>query len=687
MKHNAFSLFLGLLLLLTAGCSGELAETSHLDTISQSEAAAVEMTADNSTLPNETSSVKSFTSPEFDHDDLNDNIDGIAIATIDLTGDEIYFEGSGASVDGNTITITSSGAYQVSGTLNDGQIIVDTQDDQVVRLILNGVDLKSTTSASIYINNATKTIITLVENTTNSITDGEDHIQDESGEPNAAIFSKDDLTINGKGALIVNGNFNHGIYSKDELKIIDGNISVNAINDGLKGRDLIALKGGQITIMAGGDGMQSNNGDVFIEGGFLVITAQEDGIQAKNTLYISGGDIYITTGGGSALSNQRTDRDNWGMQDAQVMIDAETSAKGLKAGATLMITGGSLEIDSADDSLHSNDIIIIEDGKINLASGDDAVHADSVLVINGGVLKVSTCYEGLESAAITINGGDIHIIATDDGINGASGDGNAGRGILPGMELIPPDQNMEERPENGFLTPDGNMPENPEGSSIALGDEAEGSPGQGNFSRDENIPNQPGQGFIEDGSNTLEINGGYIFIDANGDGIDMNGTITMTGGVVIVNGPTVNNENAIDYNNNFGISGGYLIAVGSIGMAQSPSTTSNQYSVMINLDAPQSAGTLLHLATQSGDEICTFSPTKAYQSVIISTPELRSDGTYHFYTGGQSSGSSIDGLLSSGIYYPGSLVETFTISNKVTTIGESGGGFFGGQGDRMPRRP
>lgn len=555
---------------------------------------------------------------------------------INLEDDTITFQGNGATVGGNIVTITSAGVYSINGSLNDGQIVVDTQDTETVVLVLNGATITSTTSAPLYVRNAEKTIITLAEGSENYITDGTSYVFEdaEADEPNAAIFSKDDLTINGSGSLTVNANYNNGIVSKDDLKIIGGSIKVNAVNDGIKGRDSIAVKDGTIIVNASGDGMQSNNdedsekGFVVIEGGTLNITATLDGIQAETDLLVSGGDITITSGGGSAESSNVA---NWGGRGMGGNPNkTDESAKGLKAGVDITITNGVVQINSLDDAIHSDNNITINGGDLFLASSDDGLHADSTLTVNGGTLAITHSYEGLESATITINGGNIHIVASDDGINAVSDDSTAaGGGMMPG-------------PRN-----------------------------------------------FEAANNYLYINGGYLAIDAMGDGLDVNGTIDMTGGLVIVNGPTNNGNGPLDYLGAFNITGGFLVAVGSAGMAQAPSMSSTQYSMMYIFDSPQAAGTMVHIEAEDGEEILTFVPTKEYQSVVVSSPELKNGLTYYVYTGGSSSGTTSDGLYSGGTYTAGTQVTSFTVSSVVTVAGAYGGGF---PGSNMPgpggrRRP
>jgi hypothetical protein len=180
----------------------------------------------------------------------------------------------------------------------------------------------------------------------------------------------------------------------------------------------------------------------------------------------------------------------------------------------------------------------------------------------------------------------------------------------------------------------------------------------------------------------MYINGGYIFIDSQGDGLDINGPIIMTGGTVIINGPTRNDNGALDYSNNCEVKGGFLLAVGSSGMAQAPSTTSTQYSVKITFTSVLSANTLVHIETEGGAEILTFLPTKSYQSVVLCSSELEFGETYVVYSGGDSTGPIIDGIYTDGIYNGGNQIASFTVSSMVTYVGSniygSGGGFGGG---------
>ncbi|MBF4481748.1 carbohydrate-binding domain-containing protein [Dehalococcoides mccartyi] len=551
----------------------------------------------------------------------------------------ISIEGEGVTVDGSQLVITSAGTYTLSGELADGRIIVDTKDEADVIIILNGVNISCSSSSAIYIKSAANAFITLAEGTENYIADGDSYFSEGSAvdEPNAAIFSKSDLTINGNGSLTVTGNYNNGIQSKDDLEITAGTLVVKAVNDGIKGRDSVVIRQASVTIEAGGDGIQSTNdenaekGFVLIESGYLDITAGEDGVQAETDLTVSGGEITIFCGGGSANSSSVNSSNPaggmggswgfWGVDDNTAASAVTGSAKGLKAGGQLTISGGNLKIDSSDDSLHSNSSLLIGGGSLILSSGDDGIHADTSIEINAGTINILKSYEGIESAEITINGGSISVVSSDDGINVAGGN----------------DQ-----------------------SSI------NGRPGQNSFTSSTD--------------NWLYINGGYLVINASGDGIDTNGSAAMTGGIVIVSGPTGNDNGALDYMGTFKVSGGYLLAVGSSGMAQAPDSSSSQYSLMLNFGTVQAAGSLIHIETSAGEDILTYISPKAYQSVVICSPLLSSGLTCLVYTGGYSSGTATDGLYSGGVYTGGSQVLTLTISGVVTQAGSGGSGSFPGGG-------
>lgn len=555
------------------------------------------------------------------HDDAGDYVWDVAtVVPIILNDTSITVDSASVKVDGSKVTITAAGTYSLSGSLTDGQILVETESEAPVRLVLSGVSLTNSTSAPINIVKAKKVIIILADNTQNTVTDASNYVfaSADVDEPNAAIFSKGDLTIVGNGSLTVNANFNDGISSKDGLLIANGTITVNAVDDGIRGKDYLVVKNGNLTVNAGGDGLKSDNeedaakGYISIENGVFNVISGGDAITAQTDVLITTGDFTLTSGGGNAASLSDT-----------------ASAKGIKAVANLNIDSGFFTINAADDALHTNGNLVVKNGTFTIASGDDGMHADATLTINGGEINISNSYEGIESAVITINSGSIHVVSSDDGINVAAGnDGSGAQG--PG-----------------------------------------GRPGGGQQDT-----------FNYTGSNYLYINGGTIIVDARGDGVDVNGAIEMTDGMVVVNGPTENMNGALDYDSGFKLTGGFVVAAGSAGMAMAPGTDSSENSVLVYLTSAQPAGTLFHIQNSTGEDILTFAPAKTYQSVAFSSSKLVTGETYTISLGGSSTGTATDGLYQGGSYNSGTQFESFTISSVVTQVGTGGQG--GGPGGHRP---
>lgn len=587
-------------------------------------------------------------------------------------GASIKTEGSGVDIENNIVKITKGGTYSISGTLSEGQIVIEATKLDKVYIVLNGVNITNSKGAAIYIKEADKAVIAMEDNTDNYLTDGETYAfeDDNKDEPNGAIFSKTDLVFIGNGSLTVNGNYDRGIVGKDDLQIENGNITVNSVGDGIRGRDSIVVTGGDIVINSGGDGMQSNNdentekGYVLIEGGNINITSNEDGIQGENNVYVRNGEIKINSGGGSDNNNSHKNQgpgENMGRNQeisntSSELLEESASSKGIKANTGIIIEGGILNINSCDDSLHTNDSLIIDGGALEIQSGDDGIHSDNTLEINGGNINVSKSYEGIESESITINDGEIYVTSSDDGIN-ASGSSTS-------EEMTPP---------SGNNTPDSSQ--NSDGTSSKMQGTGQGA-GSG----------MPGIGESS-GTGVLTINGGFITVDASGDGIDVNGCATMTGGTVIVNGPENNGNGALDYDGTFEVSGGVLIAAGSTGMAQAPSDGSSINSIKLTLSS-QSAENIVRIEDEDGNEIVTFAPAKQYASIVIASSEFETGSTYNVYVGGSSDGTSNSGLYEGGNYKDGERIMSFTINEKITSSVQDGVSAQSmGKGGRGMRQP
>jgi hypothetical protein len=493
------------------------------------------------------------------------------VVDVVLNGNSIEVSASRpAYVSGSKVMIRSAGTYRITGSLNDGQIIVNTKDEGAVKLILNGVYVSCSTNAPICVLDADEVIISLETGTENTVTDGAAYIfaSPNADEPNAAVYSRSNMTIMGDGLLRVTGNYNDGISSKDELIILSGTIVVSSVDDGIRGKDYLTVKGGSLTLNVGGDGLKSDNalnatlGFVSIESGTININSGDDAIQAE-----------------------------------RVVID-----------------GGVFTINSADDAIHSDGTITFNGGSLEISTGDDGVRAEASITINNGEIDITKSYEGIEAPIITINDGDIHVVSSDDGVN---------LGV-----------------DSGFPGPE------PPGARLS----------------------------IYSGSYYLYINGGYLAVDALGDGIDSNGAVVMNAGVVIVNGPSSDMNSALDHVA-FNLTAGYLVAVGSSGMALPPGDLSTQYSVMLNFQTANQAGRLISVRANDGTELFTFRPARRYQSIVFSMPDLSLGSTYDVYVGGSHTGTIKDGLYSGGTYTPGIKYTSFTITSKVTRLGPQGGFF------------
>ena len=459
-------------------------------------------------------------------------------------------DGEGATSEGETVTISQAGTYILSGTATNGRIIVSADKTAEIKLIFNGVDITCADNAPLLVSKAKKVYIVLEDGTENVLTDSASYsLGEDDSNTDGAIFSKADLTINGSGTLTVNANYKHGIVSKDDLVITDGNINVtrnwqsNMSNGG----------GGP-----NGMGRPDDNGNGT--GGDLpaMPTADNTGLTIKTT------------------ANTTTDSDS-----------TSTSAKALKAGNEVNISGGEFKIDSADDSVHSNGNIVITGGNISVASGDNGMHADGNLTISDGTVDITKSYEGIEGAIVTIDGGTISVVASDDGINCAGGSDT--------------------------------------GSTDRMGADQ--------FSSQDGVE--------------LNINGGTVTIDAEGDGLDSNGNFTMAGGTVCVCGPTNGGNGALDYNGTATVTGGTLIACGAVGMEEGFGDSSTQYSVLHDLGSTVSANEKLTITDSEGKEILSFTPKKTWQSVVFTSADLKEGETYTITAGSQSETVTIDGIVTS----------------------------------------
>lgn len=525
-----------------------------------------------------------------DHDDAADHEwDAASEVAVTLDGDTASSDSGAVVVDGSTVTITAAGTYRLSGSLTDGQVVVQTTDAGIVRLVLDGVEITSSTSSPLVVTEAEEVMVVLADGTTSTLTDAAEYVYaDGSDEPNAALFSNADLTIAGDGALVVTGSSNDGIASKDGLVVTGGTITVDAVDDGIRGKDYVVVEGGEITVTAGGDGVKSDNADdatmgyVQVSAGALSVDAGGDGVDAETDVIVAGGSLDVTAGGGHTAS-----------------VAADASAKGLKGTVSVVVAGGGVRVDAADDALHSNATIDVSGGELTLASGDDGAHADAALTISGGSLTVTDSYEGLESAVIAIADGSVDITASDDGLN--AGGGADGSGTTTQQST----------------------------------DTGRGGPMGGG-----------GDQFADDGS-WIYLHGGTVVVDAGGDGLDSNGSIEMTGGTVVVAGPTEQMNGALDVNGTFSVTGGTLIAVGSAGMAEEPDA-GGQAVLNVRFGSTQGEGTVVQVVSGDGEVVATWTAPKSFQSLVLTSPDLVAGESYEVQVGGAASGETVGWFTAEG---------------------------------------
>lgn len=308
----------------------------------------------------------------------------------------------------DSTTISSEGVYHITGSIENGSITVNTSGN--VKLILDNVSITNNSGPAINVESAKNVYIELVGKSSLEATVSE--------EENGCIFSKSDLLIMGEGTLNIKSNID-GIISKDDLQIDSGTINIETDDDGLIGRDSILINNGTLNIKSSGDAIKSTNeekGTIEINGGNLNLTSQKDGIDSITNVVINDGVINITSGDTTSSVVKTNNQNPWNRNNSNNTSSDTPSTKGIKADNNIYINGGTIEIVSEDDSIHSNNCIEIKSGKFTLTSKDDAIHADAKITINGGEFTINGS-EGIEATYVLINDGDINITASDDGIN------------------------------------------------------------------------------------------------------------------------------------------------------------------------------------------------------------------------------------------------------------------------------
>lgn len=594
MKRNALIALLLIFTMLFSGCSNQIPDSSN---------------DNNSTVDSETSVATPPTiidpSDMFSDRDFEVGYDESSSATIELNGSSVNCDSDAVHISQTTVSITDEGTYVLRGSLDDGMVIVEAEKTDKIQLVLDGVTISNKTCASIYILQADKVFITLATDSTNILSNGGTFTAIDENNIDAVIFSKEDLTFNGSGTLTVTSPAGHGIVSKDELTFTDGVYNIMSASHGLDGKDNICIANAALNIDSGKDGIHAENTDdsalgfVYIRNGTFNITSEGDGISASSYMQIQDGTFDIVSGGGSENAQQQLSNNqsgfggnpmeggpwgggpmggdiggNMGENDTTDSEGDSSSMKGIKASADLTIVAGIFNIDSADDALHSNGNLTINGGNFDITTGDDGFHADNTLTIASGNINITESYEGLEGSSIDILNGDIYIKSSDDGLNAAGGTDSSGFG---------------------------------------------------DFRR--------GDMFSSSSSNSyINISGGTLSINASGDGMDSNGSLTISGGIITVCGPTNGDTAVLDFDSSGVISGGTFIGTGAYMMAQTLTSSTEQGVISVSV-GNRSAGTLITLEDANGNMVLSYEPELSFAIVILSSPDITKGETYTITVG------------------------------------------------------
>ena len=618
------------------------------------------------------SSVSSSEDSAYTYSDyeLDDSFDRQSAASITLSGSTAQSNGSGVSINNATVTISKEGCYLISGELEDGQIIVDAGDSDKVQLVLDNASIHCSTGSAILVRNADKVKVTLAADSENELSDGTEYQTDDDN-PDAALFSKDDLVINGSGSLTVQGNYKHGIAGNDDLVITGGRLTVNSLSHALRGKDSVAILDGTFVLTSQKDGIQASNtedstkGWVQIDGGNFTIQSSGDGIQAETNLSIYDGSFTITSGGGAVNGADHTENRGGGFgrpggnrpDSANGQTSPEMPSQPAEGGQTpsempsqpaegeqsssgnesdyseLIFDPDDFDDTSTDDSdttvstkgIKAGNALLIQQGTFVIDSADDAIHSNYSVTIDGGSFQLSSGDDGIHAEAyLNINGGTTTIAESYEGLEAAQIHISGGT-----TQVSSSDDGLNATGGSSFELVDG---------LLVLKDISS-----------------------SDTEQTFGGRGGMFEVEDNCD-------IT--------------------------ISGGTLVALGSSGMAQSMEPDDSHATLMVTWDEVQPAGTRLTLCTQQGEILCSLQSTNSFQTAVIGTDSLSAGQEVSLYTGGTVNSDSQ--LLTMGTLSDGELLCEVTLSEGVTNISSDGsqrssqpGGSFGGgqrpQGDRKQR--
>ena len=445
----------------------------------------------------------------------------------------------GVTVSDGVITITKAGNYKLTGTY-EGQIKVEAADSDMVRLILNNATITNSTGAAINVVEADEVVIYTASGTTNTVSDGSSYSDTASGSPDAAIYSKSDLTLAGEGTLKVEGKYEESIHTTDGLVIASGTLEVSAANTGIKGKDYVDILDGTITV-----------------------TATKDGIKATN------------------------------------------------------------------DTDGNRGWVRLSGGTVNISAGDDGFKAERVLEISGGTLNITQANEGIEAQYINILDGTVNVTSSDDGINASYSTTTTTESTTATSTNQSAQGNQNSAPQ----APSGSAGQAPAGGQAPSGTVGSGTTGQPPAGGGMHGGMGGGGGTFEVVDATINIAGGTVTVNANGDGIDSNGTATLSGGTLIVNGPFTGGNASLDTNGDLLLNGATVTAGNAGDMFEAPSTNSTSGYVKISNVSNLSAGTTVQVADSSGNVVANYKVTNSNTALIlVSSSKITKGQSYTVYT-------------------------------------------------------
>ena len=544
----------------------------------------------------------------FTANDLNGDWDSQGATQIVLNGDSIKISGQGAYVYGGDVYISGGGYYVVSGTLENGSIVVDAYSNSKVWLLLDGVDITCSDDACIRVEQADKVFLTLAAGSENVLSSGAVYSDTALAEGrDGAIFARDDLTINGSGSLTVQAQYAHGIAANDDLVITGGGITVTAVKDGINAHDSLRIKDADITVMAEDDGLVVSEGYLYMESGNISVTSADDGIHTAKDVTVAGGEFAIAAG---------------------------------------------------DDGIHADTAITVRDGTVLISECYEGLEAVAIDV-SGGIITIYPTDDGFNA-----NGGSGDMFGMGGPGMGGFGTDESGTGG-PGMGGFGTDESGMGGPGmEDFGTDESGMGGGPSGrgsfdrgGSDAGTSEVDASE-TGSF--DMSIEKQSGRGqqgsadmaqtdngqqgsadttqtdmaqadsAESDEETYIRISWGTITIinetAQDADGLDSNGDIYISGGTIRISLVNTGSNSALDYGSESGgvceISGGNIIACGSSSMAESFDSTSTQCSILYNISQGIAAGTKLALEDVEGTVILEYEVPCSFSSAVISCPEM-----------------------------------------------------------------